>query len=191
MENGATVIAIDIEGSHLASVQVSAKQHGIPSSRLRCIEGHVPEALSDMRSASISHVLASNVMHFLAPNEVTKTLKTLYRVMAPGSYLHIQVDSPYIRGLGIFYYFYIMRRLFGHAYPGYIALPDFVKPFVLPYYMQGMHVYHIFDAEILQNAVRNVGFEVLHAGYEAVDVELDQFGYAYDGREATVLVAKR
>ncbi|EGD76883.1 hypothetical protein PTSG_08230 [Salpingoeca rosetta] len=188
LEKGARVIAIDLEPNHLASVQTAAQHRNIPKARLRCIEGGVPETLAELRSGSVSHVLAANVFHFLSPTALTRTLKSLHRVMASESFLHIQVDSPFMRGLGAFYYVYALRKFLGHHFPGYLPIPESLQRHMFPDYLH-VRRYQVMDADVLRAAVERAGFEIVRAGYEPVDDESDILGISLDGRESTVVVA--
>eukprot|EP00056_Hartaetosiga_gracilis_P003520 m.64473 g.64473 ORF g.64473 m.64473 type:complete len:452 (+) comp11485_c1_seq1:116-1471(+) len=187
LARGAGVFAIDIDKDHLESLADSAAKHGVPVEQLWCVQGKVPDVLDDMEDESVSHVLAANVLHFLTPKELTETLKHLHRLMSHDSYLYIEVDSPFINGLGPLYYLYILKKALGFKFPGYFWLPSFL----LPPRLRGANVFHFMDVDTIVHAAREAKFHVVDAGYHPSPVETDTYKFNLDGRESCVLVARK
>ena len=113
IEAGATVYANDLDPAHLAQIT--------PAEKLILLPGRFPRDF-DLPPASLDAVHASNVLHFLPGDDLTRGLALARRWLAPGGRLFIQVGTPYQQPFQAFLPTFEARLAAGDPWPGWI--PD-------------------------------------------------------------------
>jgi SAM-dependent methyltransferase len=91
LEAGATVIALDLEESHLASIRKEAEHRSI-SNRLTTVVGRFPVSLH-FEQLDVIH--CSNVLHFLSGSEIETGAANMYLWLKPGGKVFLQVGTIY------------------------------------------------------------------------------------------------
>eukprot|EP00730_Choanoeca_flexa_P008768 TRINITY_DN12534_c2_g10_i1.p1 TRINITY_DN12534_c2_g10~~TRINITY_DN12534_c2_g10_i1.p1 ORF type:complete len:419 (+),score=71.69 TRINITY_DN12534_c2_g10_i1:55-1311(+) len=184
------VIANDRDAKQLQ--QLRSHWHALEfdaADRLTTLHGAVPSSLMALKAHSVSHVLASNIIHFLTPDELTTCFRELHRIMRPGAKLFLEADSPYIAGLGPLYTAYKWRRWLKLSYPGSFRFGWLLR-FLAPDYFSGVRHYHLLDTGVLLNVLLDAGFHVETADYWPVEQGQDVGSTVNDGREIVVVIAQ-
>lgn len=89
LEAGATVIALDLEESHLVSIRQEAERRSI-AERLTTAAGKFPGTL---HFEQLDAVHCSNVLHFLSGSEIETGARKLYEWLKPGGKIFLQVGT--------------------------------------------------------------------------------------------------
>ena len=113
---GATVVANDIEPSHLVDIARMASQENLEG-RLTTQLGRFPfvRALEELDA-----IHCSNVLHFLSGKELLLAFSYARHALLPGGKIFIQVGTPYAGHVRKFFPIYEGRLLRGDAWPGEI-----------------------------------------------------------------------
>ena len=184
LEAGARVVANDISTEHLDELQRRTPSHLLE--RLTTIPGKFPGEL-DFPPESFDAVHASQVLHFLTPEEVVAGLEASYRWLRPGGRLFILAATPYQATHIGFAPEFEKRKADGERWPGMIEnvreynthwSADLTTPWL-----------HVFDDDVLAAAVRGAGFEVKQVRMLSRD-GLPDF-VRHDGREHVGLIARK
>eukprot|EP00045_Choanoeca_perplexa_P003668 m.32592 g.32592 ORF g.32592 m.32592 type:complete len:442 (+) comp12162_c0_seq4:51-1376(+) len=187
LQLGHDIVANDRDQSQLSHHWKGFGPEG--SKRLTLLHGVVPAATMALADQSISHVLASNVMHFLTPAELRACLQDLHRIMQPGACLFIEADSPYIAGLGPLATVYGWRRWLGDSFPGSFHF-NAVLRWLAPDYFAGVTHYHLLDTNVLLRELKAAGYQPETLDYWSVAQDQDVGNTYHDGREILVAIAR-
>lgn len=156
---GATVVANDIEPSHLVDIARMASQENLEG-RLTTQLGRFPfvRALEELDA-----IHCSNVLHFLSGKELLLAFSYARHALLPGGKIFIQVGTPYAGHVRKFFPIYEGRLLRGDAWPGEI---DDTRPFMaeeirgeVPRFL------HLLDRKTLCGALQLAGFQIERASY--------------------------
>lgn len=184
LEAGATVIANDLEPSHLAEIaRVVPFAH---ANRLVLIPGRFPRHLRFAES-SLSAVHASNVLHFLTAPQMEQAFASIAHWLAPGGKLFVQASTPFQQPFQEFIPVFLARRRAGEEAPGWIEdTTEFSTHRKLNQIPSSLH---LLDDQSLRRRAADAGLEVEDAWlYRRRDLPASLF---LDGRECAGLIAKK
>lgn len=160
LENGARVLASDMEEGHLQILlqETPKTMHD----RLRTVVGTLPAV--DFPPASFGAILCSRVLHFLLADEFRVSIAKMHEWLMPGGRLFLVADSPYS---GFWFSAapeYERRKAEGEEWPGFLddvsellpskTLPDGMLPYLNP-----------LDPDILTRECERAGFIVEQAEF--------------------------
>jgi SAM-dependent methyltransferase len=184
LTKGASVIANDLDLSHLRSLEVTVPVR--MRCRLETLCGHFPTELN-FPDRSLGAIHSCNVIHFLAPSELEAGIKKIFRWLVPKGKVFIMARSPYQSDLTAFVSVFEQRKRAGLRWPGQIEdIAQYSSHPTLQYYPKSITV---FDAEVLSAAFVAEGFvpEVAKEySRKGIPEEL-----RYDGRENVMLIAHK
>jgi SAM-dependent methyltransferase len=157
------VICNDLDAVHLSEVERRAAMLQMPSSSLSTIVGAVPAALEAWDPpTSIRAILGANVLHFLTPSEVHRTLRRLHVLAAPGAELFVSLDSPWNAGFQSLWPLYNTRKQAGDEHPGFLRIWGPLRR-ALPCRLKGIPTYHPMEPEQLRRMLEHSGWHVVSA----------------------------
>ncbi len=181
---GATVYANDVSSDHLDELRRRTPREYL--ARLNTVLGHYPRDLR-FPGASLSAVHASQVLHFLSPQEVEQGLQMAFHWLVAGGRLFLLAATPYQGTHGEFIKVFSDRKASGDAWPGVI---EDVRTYnahwsadLVPSRL------HVFDDDVLSAAVEKAGFVVESARLFS-RAGLPSF-CRLDGRENLGLIARK
>ena len=157
LEQGARVLACDMEQEHLEVLKDRVPDDWL--NRLRTKQGLLPDI--DFEEASFGSILASRVIHFLAPDEIRITFKKFSDWLKPDGRLYVLADTPYVSFWAGEAPKYEKRKAEGDLWPSLIEdasvfpggkFPDGHPPFI-----------HPLDSDILAREAEIVGLQVTTA----------------------------
>jgi SAM-dependent methyltransferase/GNAT superfamily N-acetyltransferase len=184
LEAGATVIANDLSLEHLAELHRRTLPELIP--RLTTLPGRFPGDL-DFPADSLAAVHASQVLHFLNPEEVMAGLSLAFRWLRPGGRLFVLAATPHQATHAQYAPEFAKRKARGDPWPGVIenlrAWNTHWSAELNPPWL------HVFDYEVLCAAVSRAGFVVEWARMFS-RTGLPDF-CRLDGRENLGLIARK
>jgi SAM-dependent methyltransferase len=183
IEAGATVIANDIEVTHLSELALSLR-HELRAKAVLLV-GSFPYEF-DLCDESLFAIHASNLFNFLSGSEIDEGLGRIRRWLIPGGRAFIASGTPYAQNVKDFIPIYEERKRSGDVWPGEVdnihefgddptlaELPDFL---------------HLLDDEVLAQAFSRAGFEVERAEMFA-RAGIPEY-LSFDGRENVGIVAR-
>ena len=106
-------VATDSDQRHLAIMAKRAKNLLPPENikNLKFFHGEFPADFKQFDTASFDAVLLNRVLHFLTPEQITRTLKELFRILKPGGKVFIIAITPYVKRFESFIPQYKQRLL--------------------------------------------------------------------------------
>lgn len=177
LEAGATVIANDLDASHLADLD--------PHPRLRIFPGRFPDF--DLPEESLSAVHASNVLHFLDGAAITLGALKLSKWLAPGGRVFVHAGTPYQQPFSRFIPQYEERVAAGDPWPGYV--PDTTQISSHRRLSQIPRAIHLLDPQVLSRVFESAGLTLERVWfYRRHDLPRSMH---HDGREGVALIAHR
>ena len=160
LENGARVLASDMDAGHLEILMQETPETF--HDRLRTAVGVLPGV--NFPEKSFGAILCSRVLHFLLADEFRASIEKMHEWMIPGGKLFLIADSPYS---GFWFSAapeYERRKAEGEEWPGFLedvsgllpnkTLPDGMLPYLNP-----------LDPDILSRECERVGFVVEQAEF--------------------------
>ncbi len=183
LENGATVIANDIEGAHLEILKDRAPEH--LKSKLSLKAGEFPEQL-EIEPNSLGAVLVCRVMHFFDGDRIEKSAATLFKWLKSGGKAFVVAETPYLRNFQNFIPIYESRKRAGEKWPGYIDDVMAIAPERGAFLPSKMH---LLDPDVFTRTFKCAGFIIEDARMIArkdfpEDLQLD-------GRESVGIIARK
>jgi SAM-dependent methyltransferase len=185
---GVSVIANDIDVSHLAELQLRAQRSCTTEeyTRLAVRLGRFPQNLF-FPEESLAAVHASSVFHFLTGNRIEQGLKSIRRWLRPGGKFFLQAATPYQEPFAAFVPEYERRVALGERWPGWIEQTRAYSEHRL--LSQMPRSIHLLDDKVLSRAASEAGLDVERAWlYRRPELSPTIF---LDGRESVGLIAKR
>jgi SAM-dependent methyltransferase len=184
LESGATVIANDLEPSHLAAI--AAAVPAAHAARLILLPGRFPRHLRFAEN-SLGAVHASNVLHFLTGPQLSLGLSAIAHWLAPGGKLFVQAATPWQKPFQRFISVFEARRQAGADWPGWMEkTADFSSHRRLSQIPPSIH---LLDDQTLRRSAESAGLTVDEAWlYRRADLPASLF---LDGRECTGLIARK
>jgi SAM-dependent methyltransferase len=181
---GATVIANDLDNSHLESLAAS-----IPSemrNRVEMLSCRFPQDLT-FPSQHFGAIHASNVLHFLTLSELEAGIKLMFQWLVPKGKVFVMASSPYQQSYTNFIPVFEQRKMAGVRWPGWIEdLTQYSSHPTLQYLPKSLNC---FDAEVISRAFLAEGF-IIEIAREFTRTGIPQ-NLRYDGRENVMLVARK
>jgi SAM-dependent methyltransferase len=177
LEAGARVFAADLDQRHLDIMQ--SRVPGELKGNLRCQQAALPDAT--LPENHFGAIFCSRVLHFLRGDDVSDSVRNMYRWMKPGGRLYLITDTPY----GIWRAFiptWEANKANNERWPG------LMEPAVdyLPYKPTGRtgggpKFLNLMDTDLLSRICREAGFSVERATF----ISRPDFGPKgrMDGRE--------
>ena len=181
---GATVIANDLEPTHLAAIANAANPEN--ARRLILIPGRFPRQLK-FAEASLSAVHASNVLHFLPGPQIEQGFASIAHWLAPGGKLFVQASTPWQQPFHAFVPVFERRRDSGVDWPGWIEnTAEYSTHRKLSQIPSSIH---LLDDLTLRRSAEAAGLGVEGAWlYRRRDLPASLF---LDGRESAGLIARK
>ena len=184
LESGATVIANDLEPSHLAAIAAAVPAAHAP--RLVLLPGRFPRQLR-FGEGSLGAVHASNVLHFLTGAQLAIGLASIAHWLAPGGKLFVQAATPWQRPFARFVPVFEARRREGADWPGWME--NTAEYSTHRRLSQIPPSIHLLDEQTLRRRAEGAGLTVEAAWlYRRADLPASLF---LDGRECTGLIASK
>jgi len=183
LEQGAQVLAVDIEEQHLTilSGSVAPRLRG----RLSTQAGALPDM--DFAVGRFQAIHAARVLHFLAPQAFRESIRKMAQWLAPGGRLFLICDSPYFPHWAARVEEYERLNALGEEWPGYIAdIAGYFRSRAQASAanaidsgshasdaLNGTPLINLVDPEILARECRLAGLHVEEAGYEGLAIDYD------------------
>lgn len=181
---GATVIANDLEPSHLAEIARSVPPE--QARNLILIPGRFPRHLR-FAEASLGAVHASNVLHFLTGPQMEQGFASIAHWLAPGGKFFVQASTPWQQPFRDFVPVFQARRKAGADWPGW--LEDTAEYSTHRKLSQIPPSLHLLDDVTLRRKAEAAGLIVEDAWlYRRRDLPASLF---LDGRECAGLIARK
>ncbi|HEU0121466.1 MAG TPA: class I SAM-dependent methyltransferase [Bryobacteraceae bacterium] len=181
---GATVVANDLEPSHLAEIARAVPANH--STRLLLVPGRFPRHLRFAES-SLYAIHASNVFHFLTGPQLEQGFASIAHWLAPGGKLFVQASTPFQQPFQEFAPVFLQLRKSGHPFPGWIADTSTVSTHRR--LNQIPKSIHLLDDKSLRRFAEAAQLEVEDAWlYRRRDLPASLF---LDGRESAALIARK
>lgn len=183
LQNGASVIANDIDERHLEILLSRVPQEN--RNRLELAAGEFPDKL-DFPDGSLGAVLICRVMHFFDGPRIERAAAKVMRWLAPQGKVFVVGETPYIGTARAFFPTYEARLKAGDPWPGVVehaAVHDPKRAALLP------KLFHLLDERTLRRVFTAAGFGIerlemfARPDYPA-DIQLD-------GRESVGLIAAK
>jgi SAM-dependent methyltransferase len=158
LENGARVLACDIEPRHLEILaNRTPTKH---RNRLSTQPGKLPDV--DFPAASFGAILAARVLHFLTGEQIETTVAKMFDWLRPGGRLYLIADTPYTGPWYVHADRYAERKKAGEPWPGFVddykaLLPAGTDPEGHPEFINPL------DPDILVRVCRDAGFAIISA----------------------------
>ena len=182
LDVGIPVIALDMDRRHLHVVEKNVSRS--ESHLLSCVFGSLPSDIP-LQDSSVSGILLSEVMHFLADSEMQPAMKTLFDKLVPGGRLFVTTVSIHyfddIDETMVDEFYSELKK--GVKWPGYIEFNDDILTKIQNAAQKSGERYelgtgrpsfvHLCVPEQLKKAFSDVGFEIeraqhgRHPGYQA------------------------
>jgi SAM-dependent methyltransferase len=186
LEQGARVLAVDIEEQHLTILAntVAPRLRG----RLSTLAGALPDM--DFAPGRFQAIHAARILHFLPPQAFRQSICKMAQWLAPGGRLFLICDSPYFPHWAARVDEYERLNAQGEEWPGYIAdIAGYFRSRASASNvidsgghasdaLNGTPLINLVDPEILARECRLAGLRVEEAGYEGLAID-------YDGQAAT------
>ena len=165
LENGARVIACDMDEGHLQILERETPPQ--LRERLQTTLGILPDV--DFPDGTFGAILCARVIHFLLAAQIRMTLDKMYRWLQPGGRLFLIADSPYTGYWSSVAPEYERRKAQGDEWPAFIEdvteffestdeLPEGMPPYLNP-----------LDPDILRRECERAGFVVEETAFTGRD----------------------
>jgi len=155
LQNGATVIANDLDERHLQILKDRTPEAF--HSQLILKPGRFPDEL-ELEENSVSAILICRVLHFFDGETIERSIAKAHRWLKPGGKLFIVADTPYLKNIESLIPYYEQRLKQGEKWPGYIT--D-IKQRVFPEYREYLpNVMHFLDEAVLRRVLENQNFTI-------------------------------
>ena len=184
LENGATVIANDMDDRHLKALSETAKEKGL--NKLQTIAAQFPSGLN-FDVESFRKILICRVLHFFSGEDIKQALKKVHNWLEVGGELYVVCETTFLTNWQKFIPEYENRKKAGVTFPGEIDDPkhwentwsDNLPEFV-----------HWLDVDTLTDLFLEAGFEVVEVDYIN---RAGQFpsSLLLDGRESVGIIGRR
>jgi acyl transferase domain-containing protein len=188
LEQGARVLAVDIETQHLTILANSVAPH--LRARLSTQAGALPDM--DFAPGRFQAIHAGRVLHFLPPQAFRQSIRKMAQWLAPGGRLFLICDTPYFPHWAARVDEYERLNALGEEWPGYIAdIAGYFRSRAQASAsnaidsgshasdaLSGAPLINLVDPEILARECQLAGLRVEEAGYEGLAID-------YDGEAAT------
>ena len=162
LENGATVVASDIEPRHLEILE-----RRVPAefkNRLATRTAVLPDC--DFEPGRFAAILASRVLHFLNGAQIELTVRRMADWLKPGGRLYLVADTPYTGPWYVHADAYEQKKAAGDPWPGYVddyvgLLPEGTDPEGHPDFINPL------DPDILARVCTEAGLTIISAEFLA------------------------
>lgn len=183
LENGASVIANDLDERHLTILRQRAPE--ALRTRLTLARGGFPDEV-DFEAGSLGAVLICRVMHFFDGPTIERAAQNVLRWLAPQGKVFVVGETPFIGTAKDFFPTYQARVRAGDLWPGLVenvAAHDPKRAGALPSRM------HLLDEPTLRRVFSKAGYAIEKLAtfprpYFPPDIQLD-------GRESVGLIARK
>lgn len=183
LEQGAQVLAVDIEEQHLRILSAGVAPQ--LRARLSTQAGALPGI--DFAPGSFQAIHAARILHFLPPQAFRESIRKMAQWLAPGGRLFLICDSPYFPHWAARVDEYERLSAQGEEWPGYIAdIAGYFRSRVQASAsnaidsgshasdaLNGTPLINLVDPETLARECRLAGLQIEEAGYEGLAIDYD------------------
>jgi SAM-dependent methyltransferase len=183
LQNGATVIANDLDERHLQILVKNTPYH--LRKNLSIIKGKFPNQV-DLQVNSVDAVLASGVLHYLTGEELVLAIQKIFSILKTGGKFFFFTSTPYI---GIFQKYletYLSRKARGDLWPGLIRNSWVYAPHRKEQLPKEIN---LLDKDIIFRLLTKCGFEMEQIEY--VNMEGYPMDFQSDGKEYIGVIAQK
>ncbi len=184
LENGASVIANDLDERHLLELERAAKERGL--SKLQTQSAEFPVGLN-FPAKSFRKILICRVLHFFSGLDIKKALNKVFDWLEPGGELYVVCETTYLKNWMSFIPEYEQRKEQGATYPGEINNP---KHWENTWSDNLPNFVHWLDKESLVNLFEEAGLEIVEVDYINRAGQFPE-SLLLDGRESVGIIGKR
>lgn len=186
LENGARVLAVDMEKSHLDILQERVTPAA--AERLRTQVGVLPDL--DFAPESFDAIHAGRVLHFLRPQEVRLVLAQMFEWLRPGGKIVVTSDSPFFGYWASNANNYLRRKAAGDPWPAYIE--DVTQVFDAKAVAGAPSCINPMDPDVLQRECERLGYQVERVGFfNAGALSQMHDNQAHAGKEHAGVIARK
>ncbi len=186
LENGARVLAVDMEKSHLDILQERVTPAA--AERLRTQVGVLPDL--DFAPESFDAIHAGRVLHFLRPQEVRLVLARMFEWLRPGGKIVVTSDSPFFGYWASNADNYLRRKAAGDPWPAYIE--DVTQVFDAKAVAGAPSCINPMDPDVLQRECERLGYQVERVGFfNAGALSQMHDNQAHAGKEHAGVIARK
>ncbi len=141
---------------------------------------------------SFDAILVARVLHFMNPDQLTKSIEEFKRILKPNGRIYIVAITPYVNRFTSFISEYEKRKASGDPFPGYVkSLRPYANLEVTnPKELANMHdaEFMFLSAEVLTRAFSQKGFKIIRS--EEVALGYKSKIWQYDDRENVIFIAE-
>ena len=155
-----TVNDLDLRHLKILALQIKELDKNYLS-KIHLLSGEFPGTLEF--TSSYDAILIARVLHFMSPEEVSRTLEQAYKILRPGGRIYAVMLTPYVRGFVPFIPEFEKRIVDKEPFPGYVEnLCSVADRSVIPeIYLKNMEKpFLFFNIDTAKNCFENNGFIV-------------------------------
>ncbi len=164
-DSESTVLAIDLDPSHLFLLRKEAVKLGI-AARLITKHGDFPDAFKDLENNSLDNILICRVLHFFDGEKLKQTARWCFNKTKNSGRVFVVSETPYLRNFQSFIPTYEKRRQDGVEFPGFIDDVAAHAPERAQFLPKQMH---LLDDTVLSKVFRDAGFDIERSALKAWD----------------------
>lgn len=183
-EKGAQVWAIDLDKRHLQILENDIKNQRYKD-QIHYVSGDFTQQ-NQLPNNFFDKVLMARVLQFMDGPRIEKALNLALKSLKPGGEVYILTSSAHMKAFQSCMADYKKRKEQGEKWPGYFT----------DMWERNEHhknripqEYHLIELDVLEKAVKEAGFEIVRAEYEALPYKSERV--QLDGREYVTIVAKK
>ena len=183
LQNGATVIANDLDERHL-QILVQNTPHELRQN-LTILKGKFPSEVN-IKTDSLDGVLSSGVLHYLTGEELEIAFQKIFTILKAGGKFFFFTSTPYI---GIFREYlptYLERKAQGDPWPGLIKNSWVYAPHRKQHLPKEIN---LLDEDIISRLLTKCGFEIEKLEY--VNMDGYPVDFQSDGKEYIGVIARK
>jgi SAM-dependent methyltransferase len=183
LENGATVIANDLDERHLQilvqNTPCQLKQN------LTILQGKFPGEVN-IQAGSLDGVLSSGVLHYLTGEELELAFQKIFNILKAGGKFFFFTPTPYIGIFRDYLPIYLERKAQGYPWPGLIKNSWVYAPHRKQHLPKEIN---LLDEEIIFRLLTKCGFKIEKLEY--VNMEEYPVDFQSDGKEYIGVIAQK
>lgn len=180
LRGGATVIANDVEGEHLAALESRTPEADRP--RLSLAPGCFPD-VPELADESVAAVLMSRVLHFFDGAQIERSVEVVRRWLLPGGKAFVVCDASIFLNQPPLREAYERQLAAGRAWPGFVRGVHALLPHRAQFIPDQLHY---LDPPLLARVFTDSGFVV-----ERAELIMRDCGEEGPPRQCTGVIARK